>query len=429
MCGATQQADAAAAAVACDNNSSSSSSSGLRSVDLTLRAAAVGSGWEGVAPLEGAATAAATTTATAAAAEAAATAAADGGALQWAKLLPDGSGICAVFADGLLRFFATPEALSGGGLDAVCDREAAAGAPAAATATAAAAAELSPWLELAVGETLWDMSFPPDLFHQQGPDSCCCAVSAIDHPEWQLGTRRSKGSVVQKGMISAIAAMPSSSSSSSSAVACGSQGGTIGLYDVRSSSKPLLFSDPSCPSGAVAQLLFADEGLLLSGHRQDPVIRCWELRAPRGPLFKIERSCNACSPNKTQFDVKQQTLVVGSQDGSLSFFSLATGREEGGCLAAAAAAAARSSSSSSSSDSESSSWRSLTNSPIAAVFFHPQLPLLFTAHSERTFFLGEDSDDCSSSSSNSSNRAVAAANAAAVRFNWAIGLWSAAGER
>ncbi|CDJ39459.1 hypothetical protein, conserved, partial [Eimeria tenella] len=196
---------------------------------------------------------------------AAAAAAAEGGALQWAKLLPDGSGICGVYADGLVRFFATPESLSVTGRQAEQEGAAAAAATEAAAApeaAAAAAAEvLSPWLEVAAGEAVWDLAFPPQLFAQEAADSCCCAISVLDHPiqvrrlvdgcavcsllfvdrgeelqqifavafagsklllaaaksafalfdldrppkpvqEWQLGTRRSKGSSVQKGVIS-----------------------------------------------------------------------------------------------------------------------------------------------------------------------------------------------------------------------------------
>ncbi|KAL8270473.1 hypothetical protein Esti_005620 [Eimeria stiedai] len=384
---------------------------------MMLRGVAVGSGWE-EAPASAAEAAAAANRAAAAA-----------GALQWAEWLPDGSGICAVFEAGLLRFFATPEALCAGG--SLCSF----GLGHSGTETAAAAATpLSPWLELSEGDCVRALAFPPQLDWSLA-DKCCCAVAAVDHPiqvrclwdgrllttlrcmdtteefrdsfsltfleqdpllllaatkgalclfslsvpdrplqEWQLAPRLSKEPLALKGLVSALAAAPKSSSSSSSSgrvrVACGSQAGIVCLFDPRSRTRQAAATDLQMQPGAVTQVL------------------------------------------------------PGNQDGSLSSFSLLEGIQMHHYPPPAAIISSSSNSGSNllwpaaeALNLSSSSSEEETDCPLVSAAFHPELPLLLTAHSKRTFYVAEELDCCSP---------AAAAARSGVLFQWALGLWGTA---
>ena len=74
------------------------------SSSLSLRAAAIGGGFDSDFFIPTAAKAAATA--------ATATAATGGGSLQWTEWIPDGSGFCGVYEGGIVNFFATPDTFS-----------------------------------------------------------------------------------------------------------------------------------------------------------------------------------------------------------------------------------------------------------------------------------------------------------------------------
>ncbi|OEH77436.1 hypothetical protein cyc_02830 [Cyclospora cayetanensis] len=400
---------------------------------------------------------------------------AEAGALQWAEWLPDGSGVCSVFEGGLMRFYATPENLSSTSQEAEGDAAFAptVGGEGSREGAPCTAGNMTPWLEVCEGEAIRAVAFSQELQWEYA-DRCCFAVAAVDHPiqlrrlrdgallcslmavdrgdelrqEWLLGNRRSKGHATQKGIISAIAAL--SSSSKSTLVACGSHAGTVGLYDLRSKRNKTAAVDGQTLSGGVTQhrgvgvlcfallwlqLMFAGGELLLSGHRQDPFIRCWDLRALETPLFRLKRR-SACRPNKMLFDVKDEALVAGNQDGSLSVFSLRDGSQvlhlpDAGVVSSLGSSDCPTCLSAEVLHSLADGCRGSSVSggaedcPLVSTAFHPHLPILLTAHSRRTFHM-LDATEKSALRLDSAVAMLAAPSA--VLYNWAIGMWTAAAQ-
>ncbi|KAL8442609.1 hypothetical protein Emag_006317 [Eimeria magna] len=127
---------------------------------------------------------------------------------------------------------------------------------------------------------------------------------------------------------------------------------------------------------------------------------------------------------------------LGNQDGSLSFFNLSNGMQTH-LLPPPDATSSNSSSSSSSSSSlmwpasealklssSSSSSEEERDCPLVSAAFHPELPLLLTAHSKRTFYVAEDFDCCSPAAAATAAAAetAAATDCSGVLSRWALGF-------
>ncbi|KAF9428063.1 Telomerase Cajal body protein 1 [Podila epigama] len=161
-------------------------------------------------------------------------------------------------------------------------------------------------------------------------------------------TRRSKKG--QKGVISCLTFNPDHSN----LYAAGSYLKTIGLYDARADELLLLLRDKPlnarkrvkrsqdaaldskagpliigqdtrrAPMGAVTQVQFSSDGLYLySASRQDPYIRCWDIRNTAQVLHRLERP-GALTNQRISFDLSSdgKWLSTGDMNGDISIFDL-----------------------------------------------------------------------------------------------------------
>ncbi|KAF8935400.1 Telomerase Cajal body protein 1 [Haplosporangium gracile] len=163
-------------------------------------------------------------------------------------------------------------------------------------------------------------------------------------------TRKSKKG--QKGVISCLAFNPDHSD----LYAAGSFLKSIGLYDSRAEELLLLLRDKnqrangrrskpspvvtanddettpskngngatSSPMGGLTQVQFSPDGLYLySASRQDPFIRCWDIRNTANVLFRLERP-GELTNQRLGFDVSTdgRWLSTGDMNGDISIFDL-----------------------------------------------------------------------------------------------------------
>lgn len=163
-----------------------------------------------------------------------------------------------------------------------------------------------------------------------------CVSARATLQEWRLGTRRSSGTLAQKGVLSSVAS-GFGGGGDASVVACGGYSGSLWIYDLRSSKASMQAKDPqSAAMGAVTQVTrlssfsqwnnlvrFSRQAqgelsvlqlkfrgaTLFSAHRQDPFLRCWDLRAVHEPLYRVERQ-NRLS-QRLFFDLHSDLLVAG----------------------------------------------------------------------------------------------------------------------
>ncbi|PFH31321.1 putative guanine nucleotide-binding protein [Besnoitia besnoiti] len=239
------------------------------------------------------------------------------------------------------------------------------------------------------------------LFHPQKPLLLAGGISGVrtfdlERPgrqtqDLRFATRRAKQG--QKGIISCMD-FKRDGAGANRLFACGSYSQSVCVYSEEGSGRRnatpfttpthcLLDKDTSW--GGVTQVKFVGDNLLASGHRQDSVLRCWDLRKPDAPMLRLRRE-TAQSGQKFAFDTCLFAdpeegdiflLVTGDELGQMSFFSLASGR----CIStqsnARAADAAR-------------------PAACVAASFHPRRPLLLTAVGSRQF------DDFTSSTASSS---------------------------
>lgn len=165
-------------------------------------------------------------------------------------------------------------------------------------------------------------------------------------------TRKSKKG--QKGVISCLAFNPDHSD----LYAAGSFLKSIGLYDSRADELLLLLRDKnqrangrrgkpspvattnndgavsdqkygngaisSTPMGGVTQVQFSPDGqYLYSASRQDPFIRCWDIRNTANVLFRLERQGDLTN-QRLGFDVSSdgRWLSTGDMNGDITIFDL-----------------------------------------------------------------------------------------------------------
>ena len=164
-------------------------------------------------------------------------------------------------------------------------------------------------------------------------------------------TRKSKKG--QKGVISCLAFNPDHSD----LYAAGSFLKSIGLYDSRAEELLLLLRDKnqrangrrgkpspvvatnddgaglgkngsdatsSPPMGGLTQVQFSPDGLYLySASRQDPFIRCWDIRNTANVLFRLERP-GELTNQRLGFNVSSdgRWLSTGDMNGDISIFDL-----------------------------------------------------------------------------------------------------------
>ncbi|KAF9333193.1 Telomerase Cajal body protein 1 [Linnemannia elongata] len=223
-------------------------------------------------------------------------------------------------------------------------------------------------------------------------------------------TRKSKKG--QKGVISCLAFNPDHSD----LYAAGSFLKSIGLYDSRAEELLLLLRDKnqrangrrgklspvvaanddgagpaknessptlSSPMGGLTQVQFSPDGLYLySASRQDPFIRCWDIRNTANVLFRLERP-GELTNQRLEFDVSSdgRWLSTGDMNGDISVFDLSNPTDP---------------------DSE----RLVTrihghNDVISSAAFHPTGSMLATSSGQRKYELFSSSSANSDSNSDS----------------------------
>ncbi|KAG0311093.1 Telomerase Cajal body protein 1 [Dissophora globulifera] len=146
-------------------------------------------------------------------------------------------------------------------------------------------------------------------------------------------TRKSRKG--QKGVISCLAFNPDQSD----LYAAGSFLKTIGLYDSRADELLLLLRDKGNNTssnsggnrarrqgemGGVTHLQFSPDGqYLYSASRQDPWIRCWDIRDTTRVLYRLERP-GELTNQRIGFDISSdgRWLTTGDMNGDISVFDL-----------------------------------------------------------------------------------------------------------
>jgi WD40 repeat protein len=76
--------------------------------------------------------------------------------------------------------------------------------------------------------------------------------------------------------------------------------------------------------GGVTQVQFSPDGMYLySASRQDPIIRCWDIRNTANVLFGLERP-GELTNQRISFDISNdgRWLCTGDMNGDVSFFNL-----------------------------------------------------------------------------------------------------------
>ncbi|KAI8594441.1 WD40-repeat-containing domain protein, partial [Dissophora ornata] len=129
-------------------------------------------------------------------------------------------------------------------------------------------------------------------------------------------TRKSRKG--QKGVISCLSFNPDHSN----LYAAGSYLKTIGLYDARADE--LIVGGRRGEMGGVTQVQFSPDGqYLYSASRQDPWIRCWDIRDTAHVLHRLERPGDLTN-QRIAFDISYdgRWLSTGDMSGDISVFDL-----------------------------------------------------------------------------------------------------------
>ncbi|KAF8964448.1 Telomerase Cajal body protein 1 [Entomortierella lignicola] len=212
-------------------------------------------------------------------------------------------------------------------------------------------------------------------------------------------TRKSRKG--QKGVISCLAFNPDHSD----LYAAGSYLKTIGLYDSRAEELLLLLRDKgshnkkqqqsntqstslSSPMGGVTQVQFSPDGMhLYSASRQDPMIRCWDIRNTAQVLHRLERP-GELTNQRISFDISSdgRWLCTGDMNGSISIFDLADPESQVDPITRLSARIHG------------------HEDVISAATFHPSSSILATCSGQRKYELSLDSDESDSSDSESINQ-------------------------
>ncbi|KAF9198693.1 Telomerase Cajal body protein 1 [Haplosporangium sp. Z 27] len=212
-------------------------------------------------------------------------------------------------------------------------------------------------------------------------------------------TRKSRKG--QKGVISCLAFNPDHSD----LYAAGSYLKTIGLYDSRAEELLLLLRDKgshnkkqqqsntqstslSSPMGGVTQVQFSPDGMYLySASRQDPMIRCWDIRNTAQVLHRLERP-GELTNQRISFDISSdgRWLCTGDMNGSISIFDLADPESQVDPITRLSARIHG------------------HEDVISAATFHPSSSILATCSGQRKYELSLDSDESDSSDSESINQ-------------------------
>ncbi|KAG0286547.1 Telomerase Cajal body protein 1 [Linnemannia gamsii] len=226
-------------------------------------------------------------------------------------------------------------------------------------------------------------------------------------------TRKSKKG--QKGVISCLAFNPDHSD----LYAAGSFLKSIGLYDSRADELLLLLRDKkqrangrrekpspviaanedgaasdqkdgngaisSTPMGGLTQVQFSPDGqYLYSASRQDPFIRCWDIRNTANVLFRLERPGDLTN-QRLGFDVSSdgRWLSTGDMNGDITIFDLSNCTDP---------------------DAERLVTRICGhNDVISSAVFHPTGSVLATSSGQRKYELSGANDTDSDSDSNSND--------------------------
>ncbi|KAG0195979.1 Telomerase Cajal body protein 1 [Mortierella sp. GBA30] len=259
-------------------------------------------------------------------------------------------------------------------------------------------------------------------------------------------TRKSRKG--QKGVISCLAFNPDQSD----LYAAGSFLKTIGLYDSRAEELLLLLRDKSHhpqhrkksnaatatghdntfqqkphstpPMGGLTQLQFSPDGLYLySASRQDPFIRCWDIRNTAHVLHRLERQGEVTN-QRLGFDISRdgKWLTTGDMNGDISIFDLTCPEDA---------------------ESERLVARFHGHDDVvSAAAFHPSGSMLATSSGQRKYELGcldmsdsdSDSDHCDEAEDSepglpmSKNVGVAIESSTSTVVDNSIHLWSLPGE-
>lgn len=130
-----------------------------------------------------------------------------------------------------------------------------------------------------------------------------------------------KGSHEMKGIVSAVAFLDEQT------FVAGTYSKRIGVFDIRDKSKCMQIG-PEEEMGGVVQLeeISSSAGsLIVSGHRMDKFVRCWDLRSPDTPLMELPRVVK--TQQRFQFAHVGSMLLTGDHNGDLTVFDLANDGE------------------------------------------------------------------------------------------------------
>jgi len=122
-------------------------------------------------------------------------------------------------------------------------------------------------------------------------------------------TRKGKG---PKGIIGAVAPHPTAGMN---CLAIGTYHRHIGIYD-ESGKNPAMLVDREAPMGGITSLMWQNEAVVVSGHRQDAWLRMWDIRSPRAPVARIQR-CGKTN-QRLHFSCRDAALCFGNDEGMVT---------------------------------------------------------------------------------------------------------------
>ncbi|KAF9130377.1 Telomerase Cajal body protein 1 [Mortierella sp. 14UC] len=206
-------------------------------------------------------------------------------ALKWS---PDGSCLLSSSNDNCMRIFALPDSTA-----ELKDTQ------------------LHPGVLIKEGEVIYDMCWYPGMTSAD-PATCCVLSSSRDHPVhlWDAftGELRCSYTLVDHCEVN---------------IAPNSLCFNLDGSNATTSSTPT-FPPPQAPMGGLTQVQFSSDGVYLySASRQDPFIRCWDIRNTASVLFRLERP-GELTNQRLGFDISSdgRWLSTGDMNGDVSIFDL-----------------------------------------------------------------------------------------------------------
>eukprot|EP00397_Hematodinium_sp_SG-2012_P060295 GEMP01078347.1.p1 GENE.GEMP01078347.1~~GEMP01078347.1.p1 ORF type:complete len:335 (+),score=50.13 GEMP01078347.1:24-1028(+) len=157
-------------------------------------------------------------------------------------------------------------------------------------------------------------------------------------------TRKGKG---PKGIIGAVAPHITLETK---CLAVGTYQRHIALYH-ETDKNPLMLNETVGTMGGVTSLVWQDESVLVSGHRQDGFLRRWDIRYPEGPLERIPQACK--TNQRLLFTCRESAICYGNDDGMVNI-------------------------------TDGASWRAHESVAVTAAI-HPMLNMVLTSGGTRTF--------------------------------------------